>query len=992
MAGFGEAFGHLSVPPQLGDVGFRGAGAFSSLPTTPTFGMYGSDLPVPGLIADSAGITAMNPVFRSGGTTPTGFGSGFSTPVRIPGSTTPLSYGMSAAAAGMSAAAAMNPIVVGGSSGVSTGGVVYNADIPLPYSADKLANRPMPYPVASTAVTTGAVGVGGIVAGGMATGVAYPVPVGVGVEAVRTEVVEKPVPVPYPVEVPVPIQQVVEKLIPIAQQQEVAVPVAVQCTRQHVDEIDMSQLEQQRSHFMEMILQLQQDHTRLQGQVRSLKEEKVKITTEISTMTQNRVHIGNQLSEMRMQISQGEARLKRIEDQNRVTVIKDSNESRELQSRLAAQEQETKQYLLTIKQLRAKVTEYTEDKARWAQELEGLQAQHNRLQQQLTIIQQERNASQNDITTIRNENATLQQRIVVYEREIAALKLRIQEMIRSQQMQIFKAHPGPALLFRMLCGGQSAQFVSVSVVERFFKMFNLPYAGIQGSDQIDFMVFVQLFERFTSVNIGDKEAAIGLWMLWRYADMDSVDVQGQVAFLQNSLGISGLQWNPQNRLTFDILMAMVYAMSPKDKAQLYAATGLVGTNGRLAGNEGSHVEAVFTQVTTRHNGLMMLFKFFDESGRGHIPLEDMRNFASMFGLVDIIDWSFVVGQTISVVQFVCMFAKFTIDNFSDQEVARGLRMLWNWADDDHSNKLDAGERLRFMLRLGLKQISYVNKDGDGQMSFDDLWNMVYAIPGGKRGNLWTGAGIMGRHGSLSAEEVAYIQSLGLTGVSQQEAASISAASLIAARQNARPSASVLSSSPSSSVSRASSSYISSTSTTNTGGGSVMRMMMGSPSSSASIRSASPTSTITAPIKTLFTFFDSGRSGMIKKQELYSFSTKYGIADRIQWNNVSEAIPIDEFSRVFGVLGAENMTTEEAQAGLRMLWQWADKDGSGELDATERTRFMLRLGIHQISWHDDDKNGTMNFSEFWNMVSNMPLSQRNQICTAGTMLGRYGALP
>eukprot|EP01006_Ploeotia_vitrea_P039905 TRINITY_DN66390_c0_g1_i6.p1 TRINITY_DN66390_c0_g1~~TRINITY_DN66390_c0_g1_i6.p1 ORF type:complete len:174 (-),score=31.91 TRINITY_DN66390_c0_g1_i6:424-945(-) len=128
--------------------------------------------------------------------------------------------------------------------------------------------------------------------------------------------------------------------------------------------------------------------------------------------------------------------------------------------------------------------------------------------------------------------------------------------------------------------------------------------------------------------------------------------------------------------------------------------------------------------------------------------------------------------------------------------------------------------------------------------------------------------------------------------------------------------------------------------------------------------------IRSGLHTLFKFFDTvSNSGYVETSQLKKFFGRFGLSN-LQWAELSsvDRLSLEQFCRLFNGLSIEPAVSEEVKVGLRMLWLWADVDGSGQLDGNKRLRFMMRLGLNQITWTDKDKNGAMSFDEFWSNSS------------------------
>merc|ERR1711976_1098341 len=104
---------------------------------------------------------------------------------------------------------------------------------------------------------------------------------------------------------------------------------------------------------------------------------------------------------------------------------------------------------------------------------------------------------------------------------------------------------------------------------------------------------------------------------------------------------------------------------------------------------------------------------------------------------------------------------------------------------------------------------------------------------------------------------------------------------------------------------------------------------------------------------LFNFFDGGK-GVVEAADVYAFARSLNISWPVGVPN-SGPMGIAEFVRVFRDLWVTSVASDEVQQGLQILWKWADMDKSGKLDATERVRFMTRLGLKPITWVDADRD-------------------------------------
>eukprot|EP01006_Ploeotia_vitrea_P039903 TRINITY_DN66390_c0_g1_i1.p2 TRINITY_DN66390_c0_g1~~TRINITY_DN66390_c0_g1_i1.p2 ORF type:complete len:120 (-),score=12.90 TRINITY_DN66390_c0_g1_i1:190-549(-) len=111
----------------------------------------------------------------------------------------------------------------------------------------------------------------------------------------------------------------------------------------------------------------------------------------------------------------------------------------------------------------------------------------------------------------------------------------------------------------------------------------------------------------------------------------------------------------------------------------------------------------------------VLYKFLDNSNRGYIESTQMKQFLSRFGIRNV-SWSLVIESQLTNSR-ICLEDFRLIHLF-----LRKSRLVSEWADVDGSGQLDGNERLQFMMRLGLNQIiTWVDKDKNGQMSFDEFW-------------------------------------------------------------------------------------------------------------------------------------------------------------------------------------------------------------------------------------------------------------------------------
>mmetsp|Transcript_10097 Transcript_10097/g.17849 ORF Transcript_10097/g.17849 Transcript_10097/m.17849 type:complete len:1368 (-) Transcript_10097:1200-5303(-) len=76
-------------------------------------------------------------------------------------------------------------------------------------------------------------------------------------------------------------------------------------------------------------------------------------------------------------------------------------------------------------------------------------------------------------------------------------------------------------------------------------------------------------------------------------------------------------------------------------------------------------------------------------------------------------------------------------------VKAGLRALWAWADSDGSGQLEGDERIKFARRLGLKQLSWLDENNDGLMSFEEYIGMLDSMPPSECAHVFVVASLLG---------------------------------------------------------------------------------------------------------------------------------------------------------------------------------------------------------------------------------------------------------
>eukprot|EP01006_Ploeotia_vitrea_P007551 TRINITY_DN17398_c0_g1_i1.p1 TRINITY_DN17398_c0_g1~~TRINITY_DN17398_c0_g1_i1.p1 ORF type:complete len:588 (-),score=63.06 TRINITY_DN17398_c0_g1_i1:106-1869(-) len=290
-------------------------------------------------------------------------------------------------------------------------------------------------------------------------------------------------------------------------------------------------------------------------------------------------------------------------------------------------------------------------------------------------------------------------------------------------------------------------------------------------------------------------------------------------------------------------------------------------------------------------------------------------------------WPSYIPQTgfLSLEQFAIVFRDLYVTSVNTDEVVAGLRTLWNWADIDRSGKLDPAERVRFMTRLGLKSITWRDTDRDGQMDFNEFWAMCEEMYNEEHLFIFVVAGMLGK---------------------RRTAANRTASTYVTAKPD------------------------------------TPRNPVGATTFSLNQRLDA--------YSLLFNFFDIGGQGHINYNEWKEFVTLLQLKGVTLPQSSSEYVSQSEFRRFFSDWTVRNsFSRDDAFTGLQALWRWADKDGSGKLDANERLRFMLRLGLREIQWPDLDGDSLMSFDEFFRMVLALPEDNRERVLAIGALLNQYG---
>eukprot|EP01005_Ploeotia_sp_CARIB1_P001451 NODE_37_length_2189_cov_388.744423_g36_i0.p1 GENE.NODE_37_length_2189_cov_388.744423_g36_i0~~NODE_37_length_2189_cov_388.744423_g36_i0.p1 ORF type:complete len:602 (+),score=120.93 NODE_37_length_2189_cov_388.744423_g36_i0:78-1883(+) len=484
--------------------------------------------------------------------------------------------------------------------------------------------------------------------------------------------------------------------------------------------------------------------------------------------------------------------------------------------------------------------------------------------------------------------------------------------------------------------------VEVIEVRRFFDLFRLPaqWTGVPQSGTLNFDQFMQLTRDIsTPLSPEWDDVVSGYRALYVFvagsegATMSHEDSQRFLRRLRVEQTGHYTEGSATRLSGIADLMDFIHRLQQHLPAYIRAAAASVGKGAVNAGVIRKWRYYNLTAAADPASVLLALFNFFDVDGTGTVDATEVRRFADSMDVA----WPSGVPTegALGPQEFVRIFRDLWVTNLTSDEVMAGFRHLWTWADLDRSGKLDPQERVRFMLRLGLKSITWTDKDRDGQMNFSEFWNMCEEMYTDAYLHVFAVAGMLGKRR-----------------VSQTRI-------------------------------KAPGSY--QATVTSTGS------PTGSPGGSPSRPAATVTTSYsTEPYAMLYNFFDPVNQGYFDVADCLRFCQTFGLRDVVQPTYTTGRISPDGFrSYLSGWSYATTFQRDDALAGLNALWSWADKDGSGKLDPQERLRFMLRLGLREISWPDMDRDALMSFDEFYRMILGLPLEQQNHVLGIGALLAKYG---